>query len=163
VRLKGRAWKFGDNVDTDTIIPGKYLHLTNIKEAASHAMEGLDPSFTSKIEKGDMIVAGRNFGCGSSREMAAAVLKELGIGAVIAVSFARIFFRNAINLGLPAIECPDTKEIMERDLIEVDLTSGEIVGERFNIIKTSRLPEFMLEILRSGGLVQAKRQQRGRS
>jgi 3-isopropylmalate/(R)-2-methylmalate dehydratase small subunit len=157
--IKGKVWKYGDNVDTDAIISGKYLYLTDVREAAKHALEDLDPSFAASVTPGDVIVAGSNFGCGSSRELAPAVLKELGVRAVIAVSFARIFFRNAINVGLPVIECTDTSIIKGGDLLEVDLTSGRISLGESVVIQGSSLPEFMLEIIRVGGLVCYKRRQ----
>lgn len=157
--IKGKTWKYGDNVDTDVIIPGKYLYLTDIREAAKHAMEGLDPSFATAVRPGDIIVGGGNFGCGSSRELAPAVLKELGVGAVVAASFARIFFRNAINLGLPVIECPEAMKITAAELLQVDLTSSRITAGDLTL-QGLKLPDFMLEIIQAGGLVAMKRRQR---
>src|SRR5512136_1123042 len=126
--IKGRAWIFGDDVDTDVIIPGKYLRTKDLTLLASHVMEGLDPNFSSQVKKGDLIVAGRNFGCGSSREQAPLALKEAGISAVVAKSFARIFYRNAINIGLPLIEAD--VPCREGDTVEVGLADGSVrVGE----------------------------------
>lgn len=150
----GKAWKFGDDIDTDLIIPGKYLVFNEPEELAKHAFENIRKDFSSKVKKGDFIVAGRNFGCGSSREHAVLALKGLGINAVIAKSFARIFFRNAINTGLLVIECSETDKISEGDEIELDLKNGEILnitkGERYKI---KQLPEFLLKIVESGGLI----------
>lgn len=152
--MKGRAWKFGDNVSTDHIIPGRYYHLrSNLQELAKHAMEDVDPDFTKKVRPGDFVVAGKNFGCGSSREHAAIVLKLNGISAIVAKSFARIFYRNATNIGLPLL-IADTDKIESGDLLEVDLALGSIkdLSKGFEI-KTKPLPEFMVKILKEGGLV----------
>ncbi|MEM2500614.1 MAG: 3-isopropylmalate dehydratase, partial [Candidatus Bathyarchaeia archaeon] len=120
VRVTGRAWKFGDNINTDLIIAGKYkLSITNIDDLSRHAMEALVPGFAEKVKRGDIIVAGKNFGCGSSREQAPLVLKHLGIGAVIAESFARIFYRNSMNIGLPALECKDVNRVSDGDILEI--------------------------------------------
>lgn len=150
----GKVWKFGDDIDTDLIIPGKYLVFNEPEELAKHAFENIRKDFSSKVKKGDFIVAGRNFGCGSSREHAVLALKGLGVNAVIAKSFARIFFRNAINTGLLVIECPETDKISEGDEIELDLKNGEILnitkGERYKI---KQLPEFLLKIVEIGGLI----------
>ncbi len=147
----GRVWKFGDNIDTDVIIPGKYLRTKNMEVFAAHAMEGIDPEFAKKVEQGDIIVAGTNFGCGSSREQAPLALKYAGVACVIAKSFARIFFRNAINVGLPLMEadvkCQDGCEA------RVDLLKGEVEVSRKSIFKGNKLPDFLLEILTDGGLV----------
>ena len=147
----GRVWKFGDNIDTDVIIPGKYLRTKNMEVFAAHAMEGIDPEFAKKVEHGDIIVAGTNFGCGSSREQAPLALKYAGVACVIAKSFARIFFRNAINVGLPLmeadVECQDGCEV------RVDLLKGEVEVSRKSIFKGNKLPDFLLEILTDGGLV----------
>ncbi len=151
--MKGKVWKFPDDVDTDIIIPGRYLVIRDPEKLAEHVMEGLDPEFPSKVRPGDFIVAGKNFGCGSSREHAPLALKGAGVAAVIAESFARIFYRNAINVGIPLLEAPGiTDELEEGDEIEVDLESGVIIreGEEFPFKK---LPDFMLEILESGGLI----------
>src|SRR3990170_4632866 len=120
--ISGIVWKFGDNIDTDVIIPGKYLRTTDMSVFASHVMEGIDPQFSQKVQQGDVIVAGENFGCGSSREQAPLALKHAGIACIVAGSFARIFFRNAINVGLPIIEAKIDCE--EGDIIEIDLQNG---------------------------------------
>ncbi len=153
--LRGRAWRFGDDVNTDLIMPGKYLELVDPGEMAPHAMEGLDSGFAEKIKEGDIVVAGANFGCGSSREQAPLALKHAGVGAVVAESFARIFYRNAINVGLPALECPGASEAFrEGDNLEIDLTAGVIsnrdTGARLVI---APMPDFMVEVLKEGGLV----------
>ena len=153
-KISGRVWKFGDNVDTDVIIPGKYLRTTDIGVFASHAMEGIDPQFSKKVQKGDIIVAGKNFGCGSSREQAPLALKHAGIACIAAESFARIFFRNAINVGLPIIEVKIDCE--EGDFIEIDLEKG-LVKNRDNIYRGSKLPDFLLEILADNGLVKHRK------
>src|SRR5512145_790682 len=126
--VTGRAWKYGDNVNTDVIFPGKYTYsLTDPGEIAAHALEDLDASFAGQVQPGDVVVAGRNWGCGSSREQAATCLKWTGVGAVVAVSFARIFYRNAINNGLPAIVCPDAVAALESgQMLAIDLAQGTI-------------------------------------
>ena len=149
-KIMGKVWKFGDNVDTDVIIPGKYLRTTDLGLFAAHVMEGLDPQFSKKVQKSDVIVAGENFGCGSSREQAPLALKYAGVACVVAGSFARIFFRNAINVGLPIIEARIDCE--EGDTIEIDLVNGIIVHEGVKY-PASKLPEFLQEILADGGLV----------
>jgi len=153
--IKGKALKYGDDVNTDVIFPGRYLALTEPEEIAAHAMEDLDPDFLKKLERGDIIVAGKNFGCGSSREQAAIALKYAGVGAIVAKSFARIFYRNAINQGIPVVECPEGAEAIEDgDEIEIDLDRGVLVdkstGETFNF---KPLPEFIQNILSKGGLL----------
>lgn len=152
--LKGRVWKFGDDVDTDVIIPAKYLRSVDQTVWPKHVLEGLDPSFSSKVKPGDIIVAGKNFGCGSSREQAALAIKWAGVAAVIAESFARIFFRNAINNGLPLIECRGiSKAVEEGEVIEVDLDRGEVHTKK-GILNSVPLPPFLQEIVNSGGLVE---------
>ena len=155
LKIRGRVWKFGDDINTDLIIAGKYkLSITDIGELSKHAMEALIPDFAKKVEKGDLIVAGRNFGCGSSREQAPLVLKHIGIGAVIAESFARIFYRNAINIGLPVIECKETNKIADEDLLEVNLSEGHIRNlTRNEVYEFKPIPPALLEILLSDGLV----------
>jgi len=155
VILRGRVWKFGDNISTDHIIPGRYYHLrSNLPELAKHVMEDADPDFPNKVKPGDFIVAGKNFGMGSSREHAAIVIKLADVSAVIAKSFARIFFRNAINNGLPVI-IADTDKIDDGDELEVDLEKGIIKDLSKNIeIKIKPLPKTMLEILKAGGIVE---------
>jgi methanogen homoaconitase small subunit len=156
--IRGKAWIFGDDVDTDVIIPGKYLRTKDTSLWAQHVMEGLDPEFASQVRKGDVIVAGRNFGCGSSREQAPRALKEVGVDAVVAKSFARIFFRNAINVGLPLVEAE--VECQAGDVVEVNLAAGTVkVGDR--VYQGTRLPDFLMKILQDGGLVQHRRRQKG--
>ena len=155
IRLEGMTWKFGDDVNTDLIVPGKYLELVDYNEIALHAMEGIDPDFPKKVRKGDIVVGGRNFGCGSSREHAAIALKHVGVGAVVAESFARIFYRNAINLGLPALECPGIAEaVREGDVLDIDLIGWKVknktTGRELSFVP---LPSFMVAILNEGGLV----------
>ena len=152
--LKGKAFKFGDNISTDLISPGRYFHLrSDLPELAKHAMEDADPSFTSKIKPGDFIVAGKDFGLGSSREHAPLVIKMSGVSAVLAKSVARIFFRNAFNIGLPVLIC-DTDKINDGDELEIDLEAGTIknlsTGAELTI---GKIPEVMLKILNEGGLV----------
>lgn len=154
--IKGRAWVYGDDVDTDVIIPGKYLRTKDVSILASHVMEGLDPGFSSKVGKGDVIVAGRNFGCGSSREQAPLALKEAGVAAVVAKSFARIFYRNAINIGLPLVEADVC--CVEGDTVLVDLSSG-IVRFGGKVVQGTKLPDFLLRILQDGGLVAHRRRE----
>ncbi len=153
--LKGRAWKFGDDISTDHITPGRYYHLrSNLPELAKHVMEDANPEFASKVKKGDFIVAGKNFGCGSSREHAPAVIKLAGVSAVIAKSFARIFYRNAINIGLPVL-IADTDLIDDGDELEVDVSSGTIRDLTKGIeLKAKPLPDVMIKILENGGLVE---------
>jgi 3-isopropylmalate/(R)-2-methylmalate dehydratase small subunit len=150
----GRVWKFGDDIDTDVIIQGKYLVINDASELAKHVFENIRPEFAKNVKKGDFIVAGENFGCGSSREHAPLALKATGIEAVIAKSFARIFFRNSINIALPTIECKFTDKIDEGDEIDVDYRNGIIK----NISKNEEysfnpIPEFLEGILAKGGLV----------
>lgn len=154
MKLEGKAWKFGDGISTDHIAPGRYFHLrTNLPELAKHVLEDADPDFASRMQPGDFIVAGRNFGLGSSREHAPRIIKLAGAGAVLAVSFARIFFRNAINVGLPVLEL-DTDSINQGDELEVDLTAGTVKnltgGQTLGFVP---LPPVMLKILSDGGLV----------
>jgi methanogen homoaconitase small subunit len=158
IMIKGKAWIYGDDVDTDVIIPGKYLRTKDAQVWAQHAMEGLDPEFAAKVQKGDIIVAGSNFGSGSSREQAPRALKGAGVAVVVARSFARIFYRNAINVGLPLVEA----DIVCRagDVVEVDLAAGTVrVGEI--VYQGTRLPDFLMEILEDGGLVAHRRKQKG--
>jgi methanogen homoaconitase small subunit len=157
VKLKGRVWKYGDNVDTDVIIPGKYLRTSDFKTFGEHAMEGLDPYF--KPDAGDIVVAGKNFGCGSSREQAPLALKYAGVSCVIARSFARIFFRNAINVGLPIVEADVYDAVQKGDTIEVDLDTGKVRagGREYN---STMLPGFLQDILNAGGLVAYRRGRR---
>ncbi len=155
MKVSGKAVVFGDDVNTDAIIPGKYLTLLDPAEMAEHAMEGLDPKFASKAKSGVVIVAKKNFGCGSSREQAPLALKYAGVRCVLAESFARIFYRNAINIGLPVLESPNvSKEVKEGDMLTINLEEGRIVNETANrAIKATKLPAFILEILQDGGLI----------
>ncbi len=153
--IKGKIWKFGDDISTDLIIPGKYKFKTiDFNELSKHAMEGADPQFSSKVGKGDIIVAGNNFGCGSSREQAPVVIKHAGVSAVVAKSFARIFYRNAFNIGLPVVECPDLADnISEGDIVELKLTEGKVLaGKKTYSFKP--IPPFLMTILQDGGLVE---------
>lgn len=148
--IKGKAWIYGSDIDTDVIIPGKYLRTKDMQVFADHAMEGIDPEFSKKVQTGDIIVAADNFGCGSSREQAALALKYAGVGCVIAKSFGRIFFRNAINVGLPLMEA-DVK-CNEGDEVEIDLLQGTVTVND-NVFQGNKLPDFLLEMLTEGGLV----------
>lgn len=155
MKLIGHAHKFGDNIDTDIIIPAKYLDTTSAEELASHCMEGLDADFPKKVTPGDVMVGGSNFGCGSSREHAPVALKAAGISCVIAPSFARIFFRNAINIGLPVMVCPEASaEIQPGDEVEVDLVAGVIKDlTRKTSYQAAPFPPFLQEIISAGGLI----------
>ncbi len=152
--LKGRVWKFGDDISTDHIAPGRYFHLrTNLPELAKHVLEDAREDFAQKVQPGDIIVAGRNFGLGSSREHAPRIIKLAGVGCVIAQSFARIFYRNSINVGLPLVEIKETDEIKEGDTLEVDLRKGIVKnltsGKDYRFVP---MPEFMLKIIEEGGI-----------
>ncbi len=148
------VWKFGDDIDTDAIIPGKYLTINTTEELAKHAFEGVRPEFARSVKEGDIIVAGFNFGCGSSREHAPLALKGAKVKCIIAKSFARIFFRNAINIGLPLLECPDTDKIIEGDHIEVDFASGLITNTtKDKTYNATPLPDFVRRIVDAGGLI----------
>ncbi len=155
--IKGRVWKFGDNIDTDIIIPGRYLTLRDPNEMASHAFEPIDQEFGKKVKKGDIILGGKNFGSGSSREEAPFVLKQLGISAIVAESFARIFFRNAINLGIPLIEIKEiSKKVKAGQEIEIDLPNGTLKNlESQEIFKYAPIPDFLMDILQAGGAIEA--------
>ncbi len=150
-----KAYKAGDNVDTDVIIPARYLNTSDSKELGSHAMEDYDKDFLKKISAGDVIVAGANFGCGSSREHAPIALKTAGISVVVAKTFARIFYRNAINVGLPVIECPEAADAIKAgDEVSVDLASGTISDKTSGkVFKAKPVPAFMLQLLADGGLI----------
>jgi 3-isopropylmalate/(R)-2-methylmalate dehydratase small subunit len=153
--IKGKAHKFADNVNTDEIIPAKYLNLTDPVELGRHCMETVDPDFPQKVSAGDIMVAGNNFGCGSSREHAPVAIKGVGISCVIAKSFARIFFRNCINIGLPILEIQNTDEINAGDELEVDLQKGVVKNLTQNKTYQSQpFPAFMQEIVKAGGLMQ---------
>ena len=155
MKASGKVFKYGDNVDTDVIIPARYLNSFDGKELATHAMVDIDPEFAGKVQQGDMIVARKNFGCGSSREHAPLCLREAGVSCVIAETFARIFFRNAINIGLPIIECPEAAEGIEAgDEVEVDFDLGIIYNKTKDAqYKGQPFPEFMQNLIAAGGLV----------
>jgi 3-isopropylmalate/(R)-2-methylmalate dehydratase small subunit len=157
MNFQGKVIKYADNVDTDVIIPARYLNTIDKKELASHCMEDLDPTFVSRVRQGDIMVAGFNFGCGSSREHAPIAIKESGISLVIAKTFARIFYRNAINIGLPIIECAEAAEnISEGDEVYADLERGVIVNKTTGKeYKTQPFPPFIQSIIESGGLIEA--------
>jgi len=158
-RITGRVWKYGDDVNTDVIFPGKYTYsVTDRKEMAQHALEDLDPSFVKNVQPGDIIVAGKNWGCGSSREQAVIALKEVGVGAIVARSFARIFYRNAINVGLALIEADVACQ--KGDTVEVDLAEG-LVRVQGRVYRGTRLPDFLRAILDDGGLVAHRRKEKG--
>lgn len=155
MKAKGHVFKYGDNVDTDVIIPARYLNSFDAQELASHAMVDIDPDFVKKVQPGDLIVANKNFGCGSSREHAPLCLKTAGVSCVIAETFARIFYRNSINIGLPIIECPEAaKAINAGDDVAIDFDSGVITdkttGQTF---QGQAFPEFMQKIIKAEGLV----------
>ncbi len=154
--LKGKVFKYGSHVDTDAIVPARHLNLHEPADLAKHCMEDLDAGFTGKVKSGDIIVADDNFGCGSSREHAPVAIKASGISCVIAKSFARIFFRNAINIGLPLLECEEAaRDIKAGDTVEVDLASGAITNLSSGRTFTSKAyPEFMMQIVQAGGLVE---------
>lgn len=159
MKFTGKTLKYGDNVDTDVIIPARYLNTIDKKELASHCMEDIDKEFVNKVKAGDIMVAGYNFGCGSSREHAPIAIKESGISLVIAKSFARIFYRNSINIGLAILECPEAADaIAEGDEVEADLDAGIIydrtTGKQFT---TQPFPEFIQKIIQNGGLVESIR------
>lgn len=155
MKLSGKAWLFGDDISTDHIAPGRYFHLrSNLPELAKHVLEDADPEFAASVKKGDFVVGGRNFGLGSSREHAPTIIKLAGVSAVLAKSFARIFFRNAINVGLPALIC-DTDGISQGDELEVSLEEGRIRNlTKGTVIEFTPLPPVMLGILSDGGLTE---------
>ena len=151
-KIEGKVWKFGDNIDTDVIIPGRYLRTFSLDDLAAHVMEGVDPNFAKNVQKGDIIVADENFGCGSSREQAPVALKHAGVSAIVAKSFARIFYRNAVNIGLPVIVAEINAN--SDDILNIDLEKGTItnltIDEEFKI---EPFKKFMMDILKDGGLV----------
>ena len=159
--FRGKALKYGDHIDTDVIIPARYLNSSDAAELASHCMEDIDRDFHAKAKKGDIMVGGENFGCGSSREHAPVAIKASGISCVIAASFARIFFRNAINIGLPILESAEASNgIEEGDEVEVDLGKGRIVNKSRNTVFASEpFPEFMRRIIDAGGLINRTKQE----
>ncbi len=162
MKIRGRVWKFGDHIDTDVIIPARYLNTSDPYELAKHCMEDADPEFASKVKEGDIIVAGENFGCGSSREHAPIAIKYAGISCVVAKSFARIFFRNALNTGLPIVECPEAVENTEEgDELLIDLEEGKIVNITKNLtFNITPMPKFMMDLIKSGGLISYIKEQK---
>jgi methanogen homoaconitase small subunit len=151
-KIEGKVWKFGDNIDTDVIIPGRYLRTFSLDDLAAHVMEGVDPNFSKNVGKGDILVADWNFGCGSSREQAPVALKHAGVSAIVAKSFARIFYRNAINIGLPVIVADINAK--NGDNLRIDLGKGIIENQSTNeTFKIEPFKKFMLDILKDGGLV----------
>ncbi|KIM05098.1 MAG: 3-isopropylmalate dehydratase [Sulfurovum sp. AS07-7] len=153
--MQGKVWKFGENIDTDLIIAARYLNTSDPKELAKHVMEDADPDFVSKMSSGDIIVAGENFGCGSSREHAPIAIKASGINAVIAPTFARIFYRNAFNMGLPIFELKEANEIDEGDMIRIDMDRGEIINiTKAQTYKFIPIPPFMQQLVDAGGLIE---------
>ena len=160
MRIGGKAWVFGDDVDTDQIISGKYLTLRDPDAMAKHVFESTKPDFSHDVQPGDVLVAGRNFGSGSSREEAPALLKKLGLSLIIARGFSRLFFRNAINIGLPVLESPEAAaKVTEGNIVEADLEQGTIRNlSRKEDYEASKLPPFLLDILKAGGAVRAYKQ-----
>jgi 3-isopropylmalate/(R)-2-methylmalate dehydratase small subunit len=154
MQIKGKVWRYGDDVNTDYIIPGRYMELTDPEEMALHAFEEHDPSFTKGVQQGDIVVGRANFGCGSSREHAPLALKHSGVGYVLAENFARIFYRNCINIGLPALECPGIYSAVEKGhTLEVDVTGGSVKNLTTGTsLRFNPLPPFMVEVLNAGGL-----------
>ena len=161
MKLSGKAWKFGDDVDTDAIIPARYLNTTDPKALASHCMEDADPDFSKKAKPGDIIVAGKNFGCGSSREHAPIAIKGAELSCVIAHSFARIFYRNSFNMGLPILECPEAAAaIATGDELEVNLDNGSIVDKTTGATYQAQpVPPFMQQLIAAGGLMEYVKEQ----
>lgn len=155
MRLAGKAWKFGSDIDTDAIIPARYLNTSDPQQLAKHCMEDADPEFAQKVSTGDIIVAETNFGCGSSREHAPIAIKAAGVSCVIAASFARIFYRNAFNMGLPILESAEASaEIVTGDHLEIDLSTGMIINKSRNATyRAQPVPPFMQELLAAGGLI----------
>ncbi|MBU1062268.1 MAG: 3-isopropylmalate dehydratase small subunit [Candidatus Omnitrophica bacterium] len=163
MKFKGKVWKFGDNINTDEIIPARFLNTQDPQELGAHCMEDIDAGFSKKVSKGDIIVAGKNFGCGSSREHAQIAIKASGVSCVIAESFARIFYRNSINMGLPIIEIDDISQIKEGDYLEVELDKGEVLNlsedKHYNV---QVFPKFIQDIIKKGGLLKWVRRKRGK-
>jgi len=152
--LEGKVWNFGKDIDTDLIIAARYLNTSVPEELAKHVMEDADPEFVNKMSKGDIIVAGDNFGCGSSREHAPIALKAAGIAAIIAPTFARIFYRNAFNMGLPIFELPQSAEIKEGDTVSIDMAAGTVTNKTTGkVYNFTPIPEFMQQLLNAGGLM----------
>ena len=163
MQAKGHVFKYKDNVDTDVIIPARYLNVSEHAALAAHCMEDIDATFVKKVKKGDIIAAGKNFGCGSSREHAPIAIKASGIACVIAETFARIFYRNAINIGLPILECPEASAKIEAgNEVEVNFTTGKIINHTKNeTYQAEPFPEFMQEIMAAGGLIERTRKKLG--
>ena len=163
--LKGKAFVYGANIDTDQIYPGRFLDLTEPDQIGKHALEGADPNFVKEVQPGDLIVASTNFGCGSSREHAAVTLKTAGVGAILADSFGRIFYRNVINLGVPLIVCPGISKIVKRgDVLTVDMTTGKVVNETTGASAQAQpLSEYVMNILASGGIKPLIKKQYGQA
>jgi 3-isopropylmalate/(R)-2-methylmalate dehydratase small subunit len=161
VIFKGHVWKYGDHVDTDAIIPARYLNMSTPEALAQHCMEDIDTTFAEEVELGDIIVGGENFGCGSSREHAPLAIKGAGVSCVVAKSFARIFYRNAINIGLPILSCPEAVEGTKAgDQLTVDLAAGTVTNMRTGkTYETSPFPTFIMDIIQAGGLIPYTRQQ----
>jgi 3-isopropylmalate/(R)-2-methylmalate dehydratase small subunit len=155
MQYEGRVWRYGDDINTDVLIPARYLSTSDPVELAKHALEDLDATFVQELQQGDFIVAGKNFGCGSSREHAPIAIKTAGVSCVIASSFARIFFRNSINLGLPILECPEAVEHAEKgDVLKVDLAAGTIFNETTGqTYQAKPFPEAVMKIINAGGLM----------
>jgi len=152
--ISGKVWKFGDNIDTDLIIAARYLNNSDPKELAKHVMEDADPEFVNKMSAGDIVVANENFGCGSSREHAPIALKAAGVSAVIAKTFARIFYRNAFNMGLPIFEVAQIDKIDEGDVLQIDMEKGIVINKTKNENYTfTPIPEFMQQLVNAGGLI----------
>ena len=163
--LKGRAFVYGPNIDTDQIYPGRFLDLTDADQVGKHALEGADPNFVKEVQPGDFIVASTNFGCGSSREHAAVTLKTVGVGAILADSFGRIFYRNAIILGVPLIVCPGISKIVKRgDTLTVDMTTGNVTNETTGVtLQAQPLSDYVMNILDSGGIKPLIKKQYGQA
>jgi 3-isopropylmalate/(R)-2-methylmalate dehydratase small subunit len=157
MQFRGRIWKFGDDIDTDVIIPARHLMTFDADELAKHVMEDIDPEFPQKVQEGDIIVAGKNFGCGSSREHAPIAIKGAGVSVVMAKSYARIFYRNGINIGLPLVECPEAvDEAEDGDILEIDTTEGFVVNTRTgNTYTAKQHAPYVQEIVNAGGLMEA--------
>lgn len=155
MKAEGRVFRYGDNVDTDVIIPARYLNSSDKDDLRKHCMEDIDPEFVKNVQQGDIIVAGKNFGCGSSREHAPIAIKASGVSCVIASTFARIFFRNSINIGLPILECPEAAdEIKAGDVLSIDFSTGEISDKTTGkTYKAEPFPPFMQRLIESGGLI----------
>ena len=163
--LKGKAFVYGANIDTDQIYPGRFLDLTDPDQVGKHALEGADPNFVKEVQPGDLVVASTNFGCGSSREHAAVTLKTAGVGAILADSFGRIFYRNAINLGVPLIVCPGISAIVKRgDQLTVDMTTGKVTNETTDATAQAQpLSDYVMNILDSGGIKPLIKKQYGQN